>query len=129
MAMDYLCVFIGGGAGSLLRFISTRFINHFFDAKYSAGTLFVNCLGALLIGFLANKLVPFDAKWRLFFITGFLGGYTTFSTYALETVRYFTDGNFKQGIINILLNNVLSLLLVLLGMGLSSGFIKSIRWE
>ncbi|AEF81028.1 fluoride efflux transporter CrcB [Leadbettera azotonutricia] len=125
--MDYLCVFIGGGAGSLLRFISIQFVNQFFDSKYSTGTLFVNCFGAFVVGFLVNKLVPFDVKWRLFFITGFLGGYTTFSTYALETVRYFTDGNLKQGIINILLNNVLSLLFVLLGMGLSSDFIKSPR--
>jgi CrcB protein len=58
-------------------------------------------------------------KWRLFLTTGFLGGYTTFSTYSLETVHYFLNGDVKHAVVNIVLNNVLCLLFVLLGMTLS----------
>jgi CrcB protein len=114
---------IGGGAGALLRYFSNRFINSLFtDITFPPGTLFVNCLGALLIGFAINIFELFPAasgKWKLFITTGFLGGYTTFSTYALETAQYFINGNIKRALTNILLNNVLCIVFVLSGMWLS----------
>jgi CrcB protein len=116
--MTYLFVLIGGGTGALLRYLSTQFFNTFVPAKYPFGTLFVNCLGALVIGFLTNVFdgAVLDAKWKPLLITGFLGGYTTFSTYSLETARYFLDGNAKAAVLNIVLNNGLCLVFVLLGM-------------
>ncbi|MDR2211415.1 MAG: fluoride efflux transporter CrcB [Spirochaetaceae bacterium] len=121
--MNYLYVMIGGGAGALLRYFSNRFINSLFtDITFPPGTLFVNCLGALLIGFAINIFELFPAasgKWKLFITTGFLGGYTTFSTYALETAQYFINGNIKRALTNILLNNVLCIVFVLSGMWLS----------
>ncbi|MDR1215371.1 MAG: fluoride efflux transporter CrcB [Treponema sp.] len=119
--MNYLCVIIGGGIGALLRYFSSQFINSSIAIKFPFGTLFVNCVGALLIGFLASlfNLFSINIKWRLFLITGFLGGYTTFSTYSLETVQYFLSGNIKHAVINILLNNVLCILFVLLGIWLN----------
>jgi len=55
---------------------------------------------------------------KLLIITGFLGGYTTFSAYSLETVQYFISGNIKYAIMNILINNVLCILFVLFGLWL-----------
>jgi CrcB protein len=119
--MNALYVIIGGGIGAVLRYFSTQFINSSATIKFPLGTLFVNCIGALLIGFLINifDLFSINIKWKLFLITGFLGGYTTFSTYSLETIQYFMSGNIKYAVINILLNNVLCLLFVLLGMWLN----------
>jgi CrcB protein len=119
--MNYLCIAIGGGIGALLRYFSSQFINSFINIKFPFGTLFVNCIGALLIGFLINvfDLFSLTIRWKLFLITGFLGGYTTFSAYSLETVQYFINGNIKHALINIFLNNVLSILFVLLGIWLN----------
>jgi CrcB protein len=119
--MYYLCIIIGGGIGALLRDLSSQFINSAISIKFPFGTLFVNCVGALLIGFLINAfdLFSVNVKWKLFLITGFLGGYTTFSTYSLETVQYFINGNIKNALINIVLNNFSCILLVLLGIYLS----------
>ncbi|MDR2835428.1 MAG: CrcB family protein, partial [Bacteroidales bacterium] len=83
-------------------------------------------IGALIIGFLFNlfQLYSVQTELRLFLITGFLGGFTTFSTYSLETVQYLMNGNIKYGLINILLNNILCILFVLLGMWICKMIIK-----
>jgi len=120
--MGYLLVILGGGIGALLRYLSTQFINFIFKTQFSFGTIFVNCIGALLIGFLINffDLYSLNPKWRLLIVTGFLGGYTTFSAYSLETVQYFINGNIKYAVINILLNNVLCILFVFTGLWINN---------
>jgi CrcB protein len=116
--MTYILVILGGGTGALLRYVSTQSVNTVFKSPFSLGTLFVNCVGALIIGFLVNffDMNVLSAKWRLLLITGFLGGYTTFSAYSLETVQYFISGNIKYALVNIFANNILCILLVLLGL-------------
>jgi len=120
--MEYIFVVLGGGLGALLRYVSTQCINSIFKPHFSFGTLFVNCVGALLIGFLVNffDINSLNPKLRLLIITGFLGGYTTFSAYSLETVQYFINGNIKYALLNILMNNVLCILLVFLGLWINS---------
>jgi CrcB protein len=115
--MSAIYIVIGGGIGALLRYFTSQYVNNLYNKNFSLGTIFVNCIGALLIGFLINIFGIFgiNPKWKLLIITGFLGGYTTFSTYSLETVNYFTNGNIKYGILNILLNNILCILFVFLG--------------
>jgi len=115
--MNTVFIFIGGGIGALFRYLSTQMVNSLFNGKYLLGTLFVNCVGALLIGFLMNMFDIFsiNIKWKLFIITGFLGGYTTFSAYSYETVNYLLSGNIKYALVNIILNNVLCISFVLLG--------------
>ena len=119
--MNAIYIVIGGGIGALLRYFTSQFVNNLYNKNFSLGTVFVNCIGALLIGFLINifDLYGINTKYKLLIITGFLGGYTTFSTYSIETVNYFMNGNIKYGILNILLNNILCILFALLGLWLN----------
>ena len=119
--MNLIYIVIGGGTGALLRYLTSQFVNNLYNKSFSLGTIVVNCVGALLIGFLINifDIFGINTKYKLLIITGFLGGYTTFSTYSLETVNYFINGNIKYGILNILLNNILCILFVLFGLWLN----------
>jgi CrcB protein len=65
--MNYIFIIIGGGIGALLRYLSTQTINGIFTNKFVLGTIFVNCIGSLLIGFLINMFDIFsiDNKWKL----------------------------------------------------------------
>jgi CrcB protein len=119
--MNYLYIIIGGGTGALLRYISTEGINKIFNKQFTLATFFVNCIGSLLIGFLISifDLFSIEYKWKLLIITGFLGGYTTFSAYSYETINYLINGNVKYAVINIIIHNILCLLLVILGIWLN----------
>ncbi|WP_041611216.1 fluoride efflux transporter CrcB [Treponema primitia] len=126
--MQYLSVLAGGAMGALLRYLSTQGISGLIKTPFPAGTLLVNMIGSLVIGFLfgvfETRAVP--AGLRLFLITGFLGGYTTFSSYSLETVRLFLAGNISAAFINLALNNLLCLGFTFLGLGLSQKLVAHV---
>jgi len=88
-----MVIFIGGGAGSLCRYLLSRYITlNFFAAYPYIGTLVVNITGCLLIGFFViyfseGRFGPDSLTWRLFLVTGLCGGYTTFSSFSLENVQ------------------------------------------
>jgi CrcB protein len=126
--MNYILVVVGGGAGALLRYISTQGINGIFNHKFTLGTFFVNCIGSLLIGFLITMfdLLSMDDKWKLLIVTGFLGGYTTYSAYSYETIHYMLNGNIKYAVLNILIHNVVCLLLVVAGIWLGKLIIENV---
>ncbi|MDR2518685.1 MAG: CrcB family protein [Spirochaetaceae bacterium] len=119
-------VIIGGGLGALLRYGSIQWVNSLHKAPFALGTLVVNAAGSALIGFFAALLEKLEKLegGRLLVITGFLGGYTTFSAYALETARYFLSGNILYGLLNILAHNALCIACVGAGMGAAGFFLK-----
>ena len=96
-----LLVFIGGGLGAACRYFSTTHIGALFGTYFPFGTLFVNTLGSLLMGFIMGSLVFLMEKTgftlaepvRLLLTVGFLGGFTTFSTYNMELLTFVRTGD------------------------------------
>ena len=125
--MKYLFVVFGGGIGALLRYLSAEFIKKVFETPLPAGTFTVNVVGSLLIGFLFTvfeaRLLP--DQFRLFMITGFLGGYTTFSAYSLETARYLLNGEARLALANVMLSNILCVAATVAGVKLGKTLIPA----
>jgi len=96
-AWHYGMVFIGGGIGSALRYGAGRVSIATIGPGYPAGTLFVNIVGCFLMGalvaLLAYRDVGIDQSAKLFLTTGMLGGFTTFSAFALDAVALWERGN------------------------------------
>jgi len=83
-----LAVMCGGAVGSLIRYLATRAVNERYDGQFPLATFIINVSGSFLIGILTVFLDREDLlhpAWRPLLVTGLLGGYTTFSTFAWET--------------------------------------------
>jgi CrcB protein len=118
--MAYLWVAIGGALGSMARYGMSGFIAALTGSAFPYGTLVVNVTGAILIGFLATFTGPdsryfIPASGRLFMMTGICGGYTTFSTFSLETTNLMRDGEWTAALANAGLSVVLCLIAVWIG--------------
>lgn len=105
-------VALGGALGTLARYglnglVSTRF------PTFPMGTLVVNVTGCFVIGLLAP--LTLRPEWRLFLMIGFCGGYTTFSSYGIQTLGLARDGEWLPVLLNILAANVFGLLAVYFG--------------
>jgi CrcB protein len=114
----YLWVSLGGILGANFRYFLSRIIARFSDASFPYGTLLINVTGSLILGFFliwTTERVLVDPRWRLFVAIGFCGSYTTFSSFAFETMSYFEQGHWALFAYNILANNVLCLGAVLMG--------------
>jgi CrcB protein len=111
----YVQVALGGALGSVLRFWLGSVIGHKAGAPFW-GTLFVNVTGCFLIGLLGNlrENGPGDFD-RYFLMVGVMGGYTTFSTFSLQTLELFHAGNTSLAALNVALSMLLCLLGVWLG--------------
>jgi CrcB protein len=93
---------------------------------FPLGTLFVNITGCFIIGFLyafSEKFI-FSPNIRLFIFVGLLGGFTTFSSFGLETFNLIRQSEIKYAILNFILNNGLGLLFVFIGFSLAKLFVK-----
>ncbi|HUO31093.1 MAG TPA: fluoride efflux transporter CrcB [Bryobacteraceae bacterium] len=114
----YLVIFIGGGTGSLVRYAAGSAIMRRFGGKFPLGTLVINVTGAFLIGFLMTLLterLKLDPRWRLLLVIGFLGGYTTFSSFEWETYAAIRDGGLWVGLLNLVSSIMLGYIAVWLG--------------
>lgn len=102
--MNYLLVLAGGAAGSLTRYAAGTAIMTRMGSRFPFGTLFVNITGSFLIGFLMTLLterVHPHPNLRLLLIVGFLGGYTTFSSFEWESYAAISEGGFWLGLANL----------------------------
>lgn len=118
MLKNILYVGIGGFFGSSLRYIISKLLN----SSFPFGTLFVNAFGSFILGFITYKLIKstnIPQEYILMFTTGFVGAFTTFSTYMLESYIFFTGDKFFAGILNISINLILGLFLVHFGFQLA----------
>ena len=124
-----LLILAGGAIGTLTRYGISGLTHRFVEGVFPWGTLMVNLTGALIIGFIWGlwETERISSNVRTFVFIGILGGYTTFSSYALETLNLFREGETKLALLNILASNILGLLLVILGFIAAKGFINLIR--
>jgi len=117
MQLFYIGVF--GGLGCMARYLASGWTYQLVGRNLPYGTLFVNIVGSFLLALLMTfglRSTFFSPEIRIGLAVGFLGGFTTFSTFSYETLRLLEDGSFWQAGANILLNVVLCLLFALLGM-------------
>lgn len=118
MFVPVIAVACGGALGAVARFATVMLSQFLFGARFPVGTLLVNCLGSFLIGLFMSlymdRLADFE-YWRLFIVVGFLGAYTTFSSFAWDTWVLYLDGQWAAASLNVLLNNVSTIALLLVG--------------
>ena len=116
----YLWIMTGGALGSGARFFMSGWVAGRIGATFPWGTLAVNVLGSFLIGFFDTLTNPSGRIFvgptgRQFFMTGVMGGFTTFSSFSLQTLTLARDGEFLRAGSNAMLSLGLCLLAVLLG--------------
>ena len=117
--MPYVLVATGGALGTLARFILSRWVGALVDTRFPLGTFLVNVSGSFLLGVIgtlvADRVVPNADSLRLALGVGFLGAFTTFSTFEYETHALFEDGSWLTGLSNLFLSLFLGLLAVRAG--------------
>jgi CrcB protein len=120
--MEFLLVFVGGGLGAVSRYALGKWITEAVETVFPLGTFAANMLGCLVIGFLFVFLEKIAApgEYRLLLITGFLGGFTTFSSFSLETINLFKNAQTGYALLAATGSILAGLLAVVAGMALAS---------
>ena len=126
--MPLLYAIIGGGIGSGLRYLMTDWTHKHVAGVFPWGTLWVNLIGSFVIGILweVSERVSVAPDLRIFVLVGILGGFTTFSSFALETINLLRAGETGYALINIITTNMLGLLLVVAGAVLSKELLATV---
>jgi CrcB protein len=120
VAIGILYLSIGAILGAILRFLITHYsseLSHHHGFPY--GTLLVNVLGSLVVGYVLTWSADHEHDyWRLFAATGFCGAFTTFSAFAYESLAYWHEGRIGTFLVNLVLNNLLCVFAVAAGIRL-----------
>ncbi|MDQ1389926.1 MAG: fluoride exporter [Acidobacteriaceae bacterium] len=119
---DFLAISIAALVGANLRYLLSRLTVEKLGPIFPYGTLLINVAGSFIVGFFViwtTERVLIDPRWRVLVVVGFCGSFTTFSSYAFETVAYFEHGQWLLMLANVLSNNLLCLGAALVGMALA----------
>lgn len=121
MFRNVLVVGCGGFVGSIARYGVSLFVARFYARDFPLATFLINVSGSFVLGFFstwAAGRIGIDPAWRLFVATGFVGAYTTFSTFEWETQRLTQTGAAGWALVNVLTSVVVGFLAVRLGVRL-----------
>ena len=105
--INYIIVFAGGGTGAAVRFALGTLIGQRWGRSFPLGTFVINVSGSFVIGLLMTLMADRfteNPAWRLLLVVGFLGGYTTFSSFEYETGKLVTDGEYVYATLNAVLS-------------------------
>jgi CrcB protein len=117
-----LAIAAGGAIGALLRFWMSSGVHAWLGRGFPYGTLAVNVLGSLVMGFLYILMVErlaIGAEWRAFALIGVLGAFTTFSTFSIETLNLIEQADYAKAVLNMLLSVLACVLAAFVGVWLA----------
>lgn len=119
--MHWLAVALGGALGSVVRFAAVSYLTPLLNLRFPVGTFTVNLIGSFLIGVAYVVLVEKAAssEWQLFFMTGILGGFTTFSAFSLDTMQLWQSGHGSLALLYVVGSVAMCLVAVAAGVLLS----------
>jgi CrcB protein len=119
--MGYVIVFFGGGLGAALRHGINIFAARLLGTAFPYGTLFINVMGSLAMGLIAEYLAlkaGLPQRWRLFLMTGILGGFTTFSAFSLEAALLYERGQLMSAAVYVVASVVLAIAALFAGLAI-----------
>jgi fluoride exporter len=114
---EIIFIALGGGAGAVSRYLVSKSVSGLSSGMFPYGTLAVNIIGSFLLGFLFSlfntMIIP--SQYKIMITVGFLGAFTTFSTYSLESLNFLMEGEYRIALTNVLINNIFSIAAVFFG--------------
>ena len=120
---DFLAISVSAILGANLRYLLSRFAAKEFGPVFPYGTLIINILGSFIVGLFViwttERVLLDNPRWRLLVVVGFCGSFTTFSSYAFESMSFFEQGQWGLMLLNVFSNNLLCLGGALAGMAVA----------
>lgn len=128
----YICIAVGSALGGMARFLCSGIIARLIGETFPWGTMVVNVVGSFIIGFFATITGPdgrifVDTLTRQFVMIGFCGGYTTFSSFSVQTLNLLQDGEWWLAGANIALSVIACLVAVWAGYAIAAS-VNSLKW-